>query len=72
LVENGADVNYSISPIKMTALHWAAFSGDIATCRYLCENGASFPFSTQDYSPVDIAGICGYAGVVKYFAEFLA
>ena len=45
LVENGADLNYVIEPIKMTALHWAAFNGDIATCRYLAEKGANVTFS---------------------------
>jgi ankyrin repeat protein len=48
LVEAGANVNFTVQPIKMTALHWAAFNGDSATCAYLLDVGASVTFSSQD------------------------
>ena len=56
----------------MTALHWAAFNGDIATCRYLMEAGANIIFSEQDFTPIDIAGMCGYPELVEFFAEELS
>jgi ankyrin repeat protein len=72
LVAAGADVNFQVEPLKMTALHWAAFNADIATCRFLIENGANIIFSTQDFTPVDIAGMCGYPELVEYFTETLS
>ena len=72
LVEAGADVNFTVHSINMTALHWAAFNGDVDTCGYLLAVGAAVTYSSQDYTAVDIAGICNYPELVQYFAETLS
>ncbi len=58
MVENGADVNYVKEKTSLTALHWAAFNDDPSVVLYLLEKGAKHNFSTEDETPIDIAGLC--------------
>ena len=40
LVEKGADINYTRTVVRLTALHWAAYHDDADVVRYLLSKGA--------------------------------
>ena len=71
LVENGADINFLDKISGMTPLHWAAYHDDSDLVKYLLKKGAKIKFSLENFTPVDIAGFCQNANVVKVFCRDL-
>ena len=41
LINHGAEVNYQTPKLKMTPLHWAAYSGEADIVKLLLDNGAA-------------------------------
>ena len=54
----------------MTGLHWATFINDRQLVKFLLEKGATITRSSQDATPVDIAGLSGFPKIVRTFSEF--
>jgi ankyrin repeat protein len=65
LLENGADVNAAQGD-GMTALHWAARQGELATARMLLHAGANVRATTRlgGYTPLLLASQMGHATVI--------
>lgn len=72
LVGYDADINFVVNKVNMSALHWAAYNDDAAVCEYLLKQpGINMVFSAGESTPVDIAGMMGYEGVVNKFIDNL-
>ena len=71
LVENGAEINLVDKISGMTPLHWAAYNDDSDLVKYLLKKGAKIKFSLENFTPIDIAGFCQNANVVKVFCRDL-
>jgi ankyrin repeat protein len=70
LIKGGADVNAAQSD-GMTALHWAAQSGDVNETQMLIFAGARLEATTRNgaYTPLHLAAKAGRAGTVKALAQ---
>jgi ankyrin repeat protein len=66
LVGKGADVNLAQGD-GMTALHWTALNGDVATMNVLLAAGAKTAVVTRigNYTPLHLAGSRGHAAAVS-------
>jgi ankyrin repeat protein len=71
LVEKGADVNHVARDIKMSPLHWAAFTGDELLVTKLLLHKAKFTVSVHNHNPIDIAGLCRHGTVVDTLTAHL-
>ena len=71
LVENGAEIDLVDKISGMTPLHWAAYHDDSDLVKFLLKKGAKIKFSLENFTPVDIAGFCQNANVVKVFCRDL-
>jgi hypothetical protein len=71
LVERGADPNFTRKSDKRTALHDAALTGRVASCRYLVEDcGLDIEAMTRDLqTPLYFAAYGGNLDVCKYLLE---
>ena len=71
LVEAGANVNYKKKITGLTPLHWAAFNEDKNTVLYLLKHNAILqPNTTNNHTPLDIAGICENNGIVETILQY--
>lgn len=70
LLKSGADVNAAQGD-GMTALHWAAQTGDVAETQMLIFAGARLEATTRNgaYTPLHLAAKAGRAGTVKALAQ---
>jgi ankyrin repeat protein len=70
LVGKGADVNLAQGD-GMTALHWTALNGDVATMNVLLGAGAKTAVVTRlgNYTPLHLAGSRGHAAAVSRLLE---
>jgi ankyrin repeat protein len=70
LVGKGADVNLAQGD-GMTALHWTALNGDVATMNVLLAAGAKTAAVTRigNYTPLHLAGSRGHAAAVSRLLE---
>ncbi|MCC6316670.1 MAG: ankyrin repeat domain-containing protein [Gemmatimonadaceae bacterium] len=70
LIRQGADVNAAQSD-GMTALHWAAAMGDVATTRMLVVAGARVEATTRNgsYTPLHLAARAGRGATVSALIE---
>ena len=69
LCNDDANVNFKTKKLGMTALHWAAYHGDIDVVNLLLKRGATPEFSKAGNTPVDIAGLAGRKEVVRAFCN---
>ena len=70
LLEEGADVNLAQGD-GMTALHWAAETGDVKMVGILLDAGADLEGVTRigDYTPLHVASEAGHGEVVRALLE---
>jgi hypothetical protein len=67
LLTNGANVNGSIHRSKSTALHYAASTGHVASCKILVQYGANVnSFDAEMNTPLHLAAQNGNAHVVEF------
>ncbi len=66
LVKSGANINAAQGD-GMTALHWAAFKGDVEMAQMLLKAGASLKATTRlgNYTPLLVAARNGHAAVIQ-------
>mmetsp|Transcript_24368 Transcript_24368/g.17152 ORF Transcript_24368/g.17152 Transcript_24368/m.17152 type:complete len:142 (-) Transcript_24368:64-489(-) len=69
LLDYKPNVNFVISDIKMTPLHWACFHDDLETIELLLEKEADLKLNYMDNTPLDIAGYCGNINTIELFLD---
>ena len=70
LVEAGADVHKLHKRVEQTALHYVALTGDIASARFLVDQGADVNYNaTRGGSPLLCAAHLGTAAMVSFLLD---